>query len=183
MWLAILATIFSVTLVASYFWRRRILRKAGPLLARTEIGGKSLRWGNMILAIFLSAVVAYGAVRVPVFLGMPDYLPGLVGMLIGSFSLVYSFEAARLYLHWSWRTGYFVTEAFQNGLIVRGLVFFRWSELISYELGPRSPTILILNVSERRALRPVRTRVAAEDRPEWERILTEHDVPPASSVA
>ena len=54
-----------------------------------------------------------------------------------------------------------------------------WSDLVSYERA----TPFIVNVSTWRGVRPVRFRVAVKDRADWERMLAEHGVPRAGSLA
>ncbi len=93
------------------------------------------------------------------------------------FVLTFGIVANMLYLWWWWGTGPFVTEIFQNGLVLLGEVFKPWSVLVSYEPSPDSPTVLIVNVSPEYGSRPIRIRVAAHDHADWERLLSENGVP------
>ncbi len=150
--------------------RRRIEKLAGRLLSHTSLGGAALRWTSLAATIPLAISAAY----VVIALAPIDLVPyGLefVG-IVGLISFMLACTAAGLFLHWWWGTGFLAAEAFENGLVVRGLVLLPWSDLVSYERA----TLFLVNVSTRCGVRPVRFRVAVKDRADWERILAEHGV-------
>lgn len=167
-------------------------------------------YGTVMLARYEAPVYCFGAMILPIgiagamplfpreklrlkkFLGMILVVPLSISIAIfagrgagvsASFLVMGLWTiAAELFLRLWWGTGPYVTEAFQNGLVVWGQVLKPWSTLVSYEPSPESATVVIVNESTEAGLRPVRIRVAAEDRADWERIFAEHGVPLASSL-
>ncbi len=181
LYLSLLGSVVGAFAAGSCLRRRRVEKQAGKLLSRTEIGGTSLRWASLVAAVLLVAMAA-GMVVLLASIDSIDVDLRAVEFVLRSFVAVISLSAALaaagLFLHWWWGTGPLAAEAFENGLVVRGIVLVPWSKLVSYERA----TVFIVNASTRRGTRPVRIRVAVEDRVDWERILSENGVPLAKSL-
>lgn len=176
-YLLCLAIPVSAVVGKSCILRRRIEKAAGALIARSAIRGDAMRWASFTATIPLSILAANGIML----LAKSDLFgDSLACWVTGCSTLFFGFAAAGLGLHCWWGTGYFVTEAFENGLVFRGLVFRPWSDLAFYEPSPHNPGVLIVNMLARRGLASIRIRVAAKDHAEWNRILAEHGVPPAN---
>lgn len=177
--LAVLGVVSGAVVGETCLRRRRVEKAAGRLLLRTEVGGAGFRWVSLGGAIPLAAIAIYIAVFIACI--DPFEYGFMIVVILGLFVLSLAFAAIGLVLYWWWGTGFLMTEAFENGIVVRGLAFLPWSDLASYETNVRKTTICVLNQPGKRgSMRRVRVFVAIADRIAWEQILLEHGVPRAN---
>jgi hypothetical protein len=80
----LLGVVIGEVLGASCLKRRWVERNAGPLIARTALGGEWRRWSVLIFAIGLSAATAYGTVFLASYVASAYCFGAMV--LVGGFS-------------------------------------------------------------------------------------------------
>lgn len=170
------AIVVGLFVTIRFLQRSRVERTAGPLLWRTDSGEKDTRWAILVPAVGLATAAANGMMLV-VSSGESVYSFG--GLILGFCILGASLLAAEFSLGWWWQTGPLITEVYQNGLVLQGVVFRPWSVLKSYQSTRDGLSVLIVTESTRWGTRSRSVHVAAEDRSEFERALVENGVSPA----
>lgn len=177
---AAVAVVTGLFAVLRLLQRCGVERKAGPLLWQTDAGEKNTRWFILILAVVLATAAAKGMI---VIFNAGESVWSFGGLMLSSCILAASLLAAEFYLYRWWQTGPLITEVRKNGLVLRGVVFLKWSVLRSYQPSGEGPAVLLVNESTGSRIQPRQIHMACTDRTKMERTLQENGVLPASPSA
>ena len=169
-----LTGLVAIFVAVRFLQRHRAERLAGPLIWRTDAGEKSTRWAILIPALALATAATLGMIRM---LDSGESATSFEGLVLSFCILGAALLTAEFCLCWWWQTGPLITEVYEKGLVLRGVVFLPWSALLSYRPSPEGPAVLIVTEKTRWEIRPRNVHAARQDRDRLERILLENGVP------